>query len=143
MTLNNVLAGLRLRWRRSRFGSGVLLLFPSCLQNPRCGQKILEDLGSCRRCGECKVGPLLEMAARYGVRPSVAPGGEIALQKVRGNSVTAVVAIACDRELRQGIISAFPKPVFGVRNSWPKGPCYETDVDLARVERAIGKIVSW
>ena len=45
--------------------------------------------------------------------------------------------IACTKELRQGILAAFPKAVIGVVNAWTVGPCKDTDVDLTEVERAI------
>ena len=51
--------------------------------------------------------------------------------------VKAVVAVACGKELRQGVLGVFPKAVLGVVNLWPHGPCKDTDVALEAVEEAI------
>ena len=59
------------------------------------------------------------------------------IKRAREAGVKAVVAVACEKELKQGIRAAFPKAVIGVINTRPKGPCFDTDVDLNEVERAI------
>ncbi len=123
--------------RRSCRPEGLLVLFPSCLQNSKCPQKITADLKNCRRCGRCKVKDILALAERYGVCAAIATGGELALQQARQRRFKAIVAVACERELRQGIMSAFPKAVLGIVNRRPNGPCRDTDVDLDQLEGAI------
>lgn len=53
-----------------------------------------------------------------------------------------MVAIACGRELRAGILKAFPKPVYAIRNRQPNGPCRDTDVAVAEVERVITSLLA-
>ena len=51
--------------------------------------------------------------------------------------VKAVVAVACEKELVQGIRAAFPKPVVAVPNMTPEGSCRNTVVDPVAVVKAI------
>jgi hypothetical protein len=54
-----------------------------------------------------------------------------------GDDIHAVVAIACEKELQEGMGGVFPKPGLGIINIRPHGPCTDTDVDLEEVEEAI------
>jgi hypothetical protein len=56
---------------------------------------------------------------------------------VKQDCVDAVVAVACEKELREGMRATFPKPVLGIINLRPNGPCRDTDVDVAQVEDAM------
>jgi hypothetical protein len=132
--LNNL--SVKLRRKRSAAG-GILLLFPHCLQNSKCAQNISSDLKLCKRCGKCKVKDVLELAEEIGVQCAVATGGRLAVERVKEDRVHAVVAVACEKELSQGIKGAFPKAILAVPNLRPKGPCKDTDVNLAEVRKAI------
>jgi len=126
------------RMRRTRCkAEEILLLVPSCLQNSECRQKITNDIHECRRCGRCKIKDVLEMSERYGIRCAVATGGRLALEMAMDEKVKAVVAIACEKELQEGLVGIFPKPGLGIVNIRPHGPCTDTDVDLSDVEEAI------
>jgi hypothetical protein len=48
-----------------------------------------------------------------------------------------IIAVACERDLSSGIQDSYPLPVFGVINHRPHGPCYDTLVDLDKVEEAL------
>ena len=49
----------------------------------------------------------------------------------------AIVAVACERDLTSGIQDVFPLPVLGVLNERPFGPCFNTRVDINKLEAAI------
>ena len=92
------------RLRRSRCTPDELLvLLPSCLQSSECQQKITNDISECRRCGRCKVRDLVELCEKYSVRCAVATGGRLALELAEQKHVKAIVAIACEKELREGM----------------------------------------
>jgi hypothetical protein len=115
----------------------LLILFPSCLQRSECEQKISTDIANCKRCGRCKVKDLLELAEKHGCRCAVATGGRLALEIAKSGEVDAIVAVACEKELTAGMLGVFPKPSLGIINLRPHGPCKDTDVETAEVEKAI------
>lgn len=114
----------------------ILVLLPRCIQNSECTQNIVKDINNCKGCGRCPVKSLVAMGQEYGVIPRVATGGRLALSYVLESWVEAVVAVACEAELKAGIFAS-PKPVLAVVNHRPHGPCTDTGVDLAQVRESI------
>ncbi len=133
--LNNIVT--RCRRRRRVAPERLLLLGPHCLQLHSCDRKVTDDLDQCARCGGCRVSEMLDLCHEYGIRGHLVGGGRRALAKVRQPDVTAVIAVACEKELCEGIMAAFPKPVLAVSNECPNGPCRDTTVDIAAVRAAI------
>ena len=133
--------------RRNRASSrryppeSVLVLLPHCLQHQACREPVREAIRNCKGCGRCKMKDLRELAERIGVQVHIASGGRDAAERARAPEVRAILAVACSKELSEGIRAAFPKRVVGVLNSWPHGPCKDTDVDVRQVESALLKIV--
>lgn len=126
------------RLRRSRCDADrILILVPNCLQNSDCNQNITTDIQNCKRCGRCKVKDVIELAEEYGCQVALATGGRLALELARGEEVDAVIAVACEKELQEGLAGVFPKPALGIINLRPHGPCRDTDVDLKELEEAI------
>ena len=121
--------------------SEILLLFSSCLQCSQCEQRITSDLARCKRCGKCPVKGLLDLADELGVQPFVATGGHLALQKAMEPSVKVIVAVACEKELREGLLGCFPKPVLAVSICKPNGPCHDTDINPAVVRQAVQSLL--
>jgi hypothetical protein len=119
----------------------LLLLFPHCIQNSKCKQNIKHDLNECNRCGKCKVKDLLEISEEYGISIAIASGGRIALKRVMAEEVQGVVAIACEKELRTGLMAAMPKAIFAVPNLRPNGYCIDTDVYMDDVLKAIERFL--
>lgn len=115
----------------------LLLLAPHCLQNSDCPHKITVDINNCRRCGRCPVNSLLELRERYGINVGIATGGTLARKFVQEFRPRAIVAIACERDLTSGIQDSNPLPVLGVTNERPFGPCFNTNIDLSKVEEAV------
>ena len=133
---------LRGRVRPRRFPArNVLLLLPHCLQNHACDEPLRRGLEHCKRCGKCRMKDLRDLGEKYGVQTHVASGGRAALQRAQAPDIQAVLAVACSRELAEGIRGAWPKRVVGVINAWPHGACKDTDVDIADVESALRQII--
>lgn len=137
--LNNAL--VRLRRVRVR-PDEILLLLPHCLHFDGCPQNVVRSLDECRRCGKCTLAGLLDARDAYRVVACVVGGGRQALAHVKRKEIRAVVAVACERELVQGIMSSFPKPVLAVSNQTPEGPCRNTIADVKIVAAAIGSLVA-
>lgn len=115
----------------------LLLLTPHCLQRAACPIKITLNVHNCKRCGKCSISGLLELTERYGSKLAVATGGTFARKFVQDYRPQAIVAIACERDLTSGIQDTNPLPVLGVLNERPNGPCFNTQVDLHQVEKAM------
>ena len=134
VSLNNMMTRLR---KKKCPPEGLLLLFPHCIQNSNCKQNIKHEINECIRCGKCKVKDLLELSEEYGISIAVASGGRIALKRVMSKEVQGVVAIACEKELRTGLMAAMPKAIYAVPNQRPYGYCVDTDVYMDDVLKAI------
>jgi hypothetical protein len=131
-------AALNRKLRQTAGSQGALvLLAPTCLQAPDCGKEITQDAFLCERCGKCPVKDLVELASGRGLELHFVGGGTLARSLVEGRAPGAVVAVACERELTEGILFSRKVPVVAVPNTRPKGPCRETCVDMAEVEEAI------
>jgi len=115
----------------------ILILTPHCLQRDTCIYKITRDVENCHQCGGCNVGDLVALCHKYGLHLVVATGGTLARQLVAQARPKAIVAVACERDLTSGIQDVFPVPVFGVYNERPFGPCFNTRVNVQKVEQAI------
>jgi uncharacterized protein len=115
----------------------LLVLFSRCLQRSDCDRKLAEDLANCARCGRCAVKGFLDLAEKYGIRVFIATGGRQAKAQVMKADVKAVVAVACEKELRAGVFASIPKAVLARNIAWPCGPCKDTTVQLDAVEEAI------
>lgn len=97
----------------------LLILLPHCLQ-----RSILLKIK--------------ELAKKYQISAFVASGGEIARKIIVEQHPTAIIGIACERDLVAGIQDVIAKiPVIGIPNQRPEGPCKNTTVDFHEVEEAI------
>ena len=126
------------RWRRIKVRpEEILLLLPHCLHRQSCRQNVVHSLDECKRCGACCVGDLAGIRDDFGVVACIAGGGREALARTKQPGIKAVVAVACEKELVQGIFASFPKPVTGIVNVTPEGPCKNTLADPEKVIKAI------
>jgi hypothetical protein len=124
--------------QRNTYAPGkLLLLLPHCVQNNNCPLRVNIDLNRCRRCGQCDIGPLLQLAEQYGTHVAMATGGTIARRIVVDRRPEMILAVACERDLSSGIQDTYPLPVYGILNARPHGPCRDTRVSLTKVEFAL------
>jgi hypothetical protein len=115
----------------------LLLLMPHCLQFHECQFRITGNSVHCKRCGKCPITGLVELSEKYGVGLAVATGGTLARRIVVERRPRMIIAVACERDLSSGIQDSYPLPIFGIINRRPHGPCYDTQVDLEKVEQAL------
>lgn len=117
----------------------ILVLLPQCLQKSDCKIRITSDINECEGCGECDMKAVNEMAAKYNVKAAVATGGSIARKLITDLNPDVIVAVACHRDLTDGVRDSWRYPVYAVLNERPKGPCFETTVSIRTIEFAIKK----
>jgi hypothetical protein len=118
-------------------GERVMILLPHCLQNNECPHKITMDINNCKQCGKCCISDLVKLSQKYSAIIKVATGGTLARKLIKEYRPSGVIAVACERDLSMGIQDSGTLPVFGVLNSRPNGPCFNTSVDINQVEQAL------
>ncbi len=117
--------------------SRLILLLPHCLQNQSCGLKITNNINNCKRCGKCDIGSLAALSDKWGIKAIVVTGGTAARTELAKIRPSAVVSVACERDLASGINDVNSIPVIGVLNMRPNGPCFNTKVNIENIEQAI------
>jgi len=115
----------------------LLLLMPHCLQFHECQFRITGNVVHCKKCGKCPIKGLVELSEKYEVGLAVATGGTLARRIVVERRPRMIIAVACERDLSSGIQDSYPLPVYGILNHRPQGPCFDTLVNLERVEEAL------
>jgi hypothetical protein len=132
--LNNIAVRLR---RTKCKPEELLVLLSRCLQRSACDCKIVDGIANCRRCGQCVVAQFAKMAEKTGVQVFMATGGRQAAARAAQAEIKAIVAVACEKELRAGIFASLPKAVYAQTIEWPCGACKDTTVSFDQVERAV------
>jgi hypothetical protein len=120
----------------------ILILLPHCLQLFDCEIKVTGDINKCIRCGRCDIKGLAELAQKYQIDISVATGGTLARKVIIEKRPKLVVAVACERDLTSGIKDCYPLPVIGVLNDRPFGPCFNTKVDVEKIDQALKAVLT-
>jgi len=124
--------------RRVERQGPVLVLLPRCIQRPDCPEAVVNDIENCRRCGECPITALLALRDEFdGVVMAVLTGGSVVPVVVRRLDPRAVIGVACERELIAGIYVVDDRPVVGVANQRPRGPCRATEFKWVDLRAAV------
>ena len=119
----------------------VLILLPHCLQLFECEIKVTGNINKCVRCGRCDIMGLAALAEKYSIDISVATGGTLARKVIIDKRPKLVLAVACERDLTSGIKDCYPLPVIGVLNDRPFGPCFNTKVDIEKIDEALNTVI--
>jgi len=135
---NSLVLSQKLRIKPDR----VLILLPHCLQLFDCEIKVTGDINKCLRCGRCDITGLAQLAEKYRIDISVATGGTLARKVIIEKRPKLVVAVACERDLTSGIKDCYPLPVIGVLNDRPFGPCFNTRVDVEKIDAALQSVLA-
>jgi hypothetical protein len=134
---NSLVQSQKMRLKADR----ILILLPHCLQLFDCEIKVTGDINKCVRCGRCDINGLAGLAEKYQVDISVATGGTLARKVIIEKRPKLVIAVACERDLTSGIKDCYPLPVIGVLNDRPFGPCFNTSVDVEKIDAALQSVV--
>jgi hypothetical protein len=119
----------------------ILVLLPHCIQLSDCEIKVTGDIHKCVQCGRCSIKGLVDIGRKYSVDISVATGGTLARKVIVEKRPKLVLAVACERDLTSGIKDCYPLPVIGILNERPFGPCFNTVVDIAKIEAALRQVL--
>ncbi len=121
--------------------SEILVLLPHCLQNTDCNIRITNDIRLCTGCGKCNIAALKKLAEKYNITIAIATGGTLARRIIVKNRPKFIIAVACQRDLVDGIQDAFPIPVYGILNERPEGPCINTLVAVDKLEHVLENVL--
>ena len=135
---NSLVSSQRLQVRPDR----VLILLPHCLQLFDCEIKVTGDINKCIRCGRCDIKGLSELASKHRIDISVATGGTLARKVIIEKRPKLVIAVACERDLTSGIKDCYPLPVIGILNDRPFGPCFNTKVEVVKIDEALQSVLA-
>lgn len=124
-----------------------ILLLPHCLRKSSICKAVSDENGlKCLECNdECQVNILRKAAISAGYRGvCIAPGGSLALKYVQKTNPRAITAVACDKELKEGIENV-KELIDGKETSLPlidvipltKEGCIDTEVEI---EKALHQI---
>lgn len=106
------------------------------VKKPSPHEKLLILLPRCLTKDELK--RIMDFKNVYPIEVCTVSGGELARKKVREFKPTAVIGVACERDLVSGIRDVGGKfSVIGIPNIRPHGPCKDTHVDMEELEDAI------
>ena len=119
----------------------VLVLLPHCIQLFDCEIKVTGDINKCVQCGRCDIKGLVDIGLKYNIDISVATGGTLARKVIVEKRPKLVLAVACERDLTSGIKDCYPLPVIGILNDRPFGPCFNTSVDINKIDAALSQII--
>ncbi len=120
----------------------VLILAPHCIQYSGCKFKVTYNIDNCKRCGKCQINDLVNFKEKYGVNVAVATGGTLARKVIKDIKPKVIIAIACERDLTSGMQEVKKIPVYGIINERPNGPCFNTRVDVSKIEETIKKLLN-
>jgi len=124
-----------------------VLLLPHCLRRQEnCHGKYTQEGLQCLACNpDCHVNILRTAAIGLGYKGiCVAPGGRLALNYVKEKAPKAVVAVACSKELQEGVegvralASLSQKAIPVVIIPLTKDGCIDTEVDIQYALERIG-----
>lgn len=119
----------------------ILVLLPHCIQLSDCEIKVTGDIHKCVQCGRCTIKGLVDIGRKYAVDISVATGGTLARKVIVEKRPKLVLAVACERDLTSGIKDCYPLPVIGILNERPFGPCFNTFVDVSKIDAALNQVL--
>jgi len=136
---NSLVTSQRMKIKPDR----ILVLLPHCIQLSDCEIKVTGDIHKCVKCGRCSIKGLVDIGRKYGIDISVATGGTLARKVIVEKRPKLVLAVACERDLTSGIKDCYPLPVIGILNERPFGPCFNTFVDVAKIDTALGQVLEY
>ncbi len=136
---NSLVMSQRMKVKTDR----VLVLLPHCIQLSDCEIKVTGNIHKCVQCGRCSISGLVDIGRKYAIDISVATGGTLARKVIVEKRPKLVLAVACERDLTSGIKDCYPLPVIGILNERPFGPCFNTFVDVAKIDEALSQVLDY
>jgi hypothetical protein len=84
---------------------------------------------------------LIELAGGSGCELRIALSSYRAVEIVRETEPELVVAVACERELIDGIVAVAGRPAYCIFNQQPEGYCRNTTCDIDEIRAVLGELL--
>jgi hypothetical protein len=124
-----------IKTNRKKFNpQDILVLLPHCLQDYDCPYRVTNNIDTCVECNKCTISDFKRMKKEYGTKIAIATGGTLARKIIVQARPKCIIAVACQRDLVDGLLEVFPIPVYGILNEAPFGPCINTTVDVQKIK---------
>jgi hypothetical protein len=124
--------------RFARAGPARMLVMPQCMRAGDCKAPLHPLEGyQCLRCGHCSLAELSRVAEEHGFRCFIVPGDRYAKRLAKRYAVDAAIGVACPTELSEAMLAGWRMGVAAAGVPLSRDGCFETDVELERVEEAM------
>ncbi len=115
-----------------------LLFLPQCLRNLECPAKTSPRDGIiCKGCGRCEIANIKKMCDERGINICISPGSEFVKRAIRDKKPRAVIGIACQHDLYEGMRSVTSKGIPAVGVVLSKTGCVMTEVNWEDVREML------
>ncbi len=125
------------KFKKIPFNQRIIFL-PHCLRSLECKAPFTQEGIQCQKCGQCKIGFIIEEAEKLGYKKVlVASGGSVISSLVKKYKPKGVIGVACKKELELGLklMKKFKIPAKGLQLE--KDGCVNTDVDLKKLKQIL------
>ncbi|RLG61058.1 DUF116 domain-containing protein [Candidatus Geothermarchaeota archaeon] len=113
------------------------LLLPQCLRNRECKAEMTAFGYKCTNCGKCRIHEVKKLAESLGYKVFILPGGSMVEKIINAYKPSAVIGVACLRELVLGSMLCEKKGIPTQGIPLIKDGCFETEVDWKLVKRTL------
>ncbi len=114
-----------------------VIFLPQCLRSLECKAKTTEDGIICISCGKCNIGPFKKEAEKAGYKVFIAPGSSLIKNILKKYKFKAVLGVACEPELKEGIKMMKKHNIAVLTVTLLKDGCVNTQVDWEKVKEAL------
>lgn len=119
----------------------IIIFLPQCLRNSEgCEAELTDEGYQCNKCGRCSISSIIKASEDLGYGGVyIVPGGSLVRKIMEKKKPKAVVGIACNYELVEGIEHATIHDIPTQSVPLIRDGCKDTEVDLEEVYELIDK----
>ncbi len=114
-----------------------LMIVPQCLRHPNCPARTSPNTIECIGCGLCSIKEIKKEAEELGYTFVISPGGTFSKRRIKEVKPKAVLGVACEFELREGLDACMEYGVPAQGIPLLKGGCVQTLVDWDKVRETM------
>lgn len=113
------------------------LFLPHCLRSMKCPAKLSFDGVQCVECGQCSISDIKKKAEKLGYSVFITPGGMFTKRLLKENKIKAVMGVACNFELREGLENCQKVGIPAQGIHLLKDGCINTVADIDKINEVL------